>query len=105
MTNCASPCDALTLFENVLQRQYNFDVTRRRSRAAMSTAVSLHVDMMCEGCAGAVRRLAAKIDGVTDVDVRLDAKTVIIRGAGLSAEDVREKIAKCGRETRLESAA
>ena len=71
----------------------------------MSTAVSLHVDMVCEGCAGAVRRLAAKIDGVTDVDVRLDAKTVIIRGAGLSAEDVREKSATCGRETRLESAA
>jgi len=71
----------------------------------MSTAVSLHVDMMCEGCAGAVRRLAAKIDGVTDVDVQLEAKTVVVRGSGLRAEDVREKIAKCGRETRVESCA
>ena len=63
--------------------------------------ISLDVDVMCEGCASAVRRICARIDGVTRVDVDVDSKTVVIVGDGLDPDDVRARVAKCGRETRL----
>ena len=59
--------------------------------------ISLDVDVMCEGCASAVRRICARIDGVTRVDVDVDSKTVVIVGDGLDPDDVRARVAKCGR--------
>lgn len=63
--------------------------------------ISLDVDMMCEGCARAVRRICARIDGVKRVDVDVGSKTVVIVGEGLDPDDVRARVAKCGRETRV----
>ena len=56
--------------------------------------ISLDVDVMCEGCASAVRRICARIDGVTRVDVDVDSKTVVIVGDGLDPDDVRARVAK-----------
>jgi len=76
-------------------------VRHRCARVIVMQRVVLDVDMMCAGCANAVKRLATSIAGVSEVDVNVEAKKVVVRGVGLEPEDVRARIAKCGRATTL----
>jgi copper chaperone len=66
--------------------------------------ISLRVDMVCEGCAGAVKRICARIEGVESADVDVNSRLVVIRGEKLDPDDVCARVAKCGRETRVLSA-
>ena len=60
----------------------------------------LRVEMMCEGCSGAVTRVLSKMEGVESFDVILEEKKVIVRGP-VTAEAVIEKISKTGKKTEL----
>eukprot|EP00892_Ulva_mutabilis_P012615 jgi/Ulvmu1/9726/UM055_0066.1 len=42
--------------------------------------VALKVDMMCEGCAGSVKKILAKTDGVDSYDVDVAQKKVVVKG-------------------------
>jgi len=77
--------------------------TDRRPRMG-AREISLRVDMVCEGCAGAVKRICARIEGVESVRVDVDSRLVVIRGDALDPDDVCARVAKCGRETRVLSA-
>jgi copper chaperone len=87
---------SVVTFESAL-----IDARFDRDRDMRAREISLDVDMMCEGCARAVRRICARIDGVKSVDVDVGSKTVVIVGDGLDPDDVRARVAKCGRETRV----
>ncbi|PSC67068.1 copper transport ATX1-like [Micractinium conductrix] len=63
--------------------------------------VTLKVAMACEGCVGAVKRVAEKLPGVTAVDIDLAAQKVTVKGAGLDAAAVKEGVAKSGKKTEL----
>lgn len=65
----------------------------------MASVVELKVAMMCNGCKGAVERVATKIEGVDKVDVDLETQKVVITGSNLNKEAVFEKIAKTGKAT------
>ena len=52
----------------------------------------INVGMTCEGCAGAVKRILNKVDGIDEVTTDVAAKTVLVKskvreGAGLGAKD------------------
>eukprot|EP00197_Chlamydomonas_leiostraca_P012977 CAMPEP_0202866112 /NCGR_PEP_ID=MMETSP1391-20130828/7210_1 /ASSEMBLY_ACC=CAM_ASM_000867 /TAXON_ID=1034604 /ORGANISM="Chlamydomonas leiostraca, Strain SAG 11-49" /LENGTH=69 /DNA_ID=CAMNT_0049546033 /DNA_START=40 /DNA_END=252 /DNA_ORIENTATION=+ len=66
----------------------------------MATEVVLKVDMMCEGCVGAVKRVLGKMEGVESFDVSLEEQKVTVRGA-VTPEAVLEKVAKTGKKTEL----
>ena len=66
----------------------------------MSQEVVLRVDMMCEGCAGAVKRVLGKVEGVESFDVDVATKKVTVRGTA-TAETLLEKVAKTGKATEL----
>lgn len=63
--------------------------------------ISLRVDMVCEGCAGAVKMICARIEGVESVRTDVDSRVVVIRGDKLDPDDVCARVAKCGRETSV----
>jgi len=65
------------------------------------TEVTLKVAMMCNGCVGAVERVANKIEGVESVAVSLEEQKVTIKGAGLDPDAVKERIAKTGKATEF----
>ncbi|KAG7341463.1 heavy-metal-associated domain containing protein [Nitzschia inconspicua] len=53
------------------------------------------VGMTCEGCANAVKRILGKIDGVTNVDANVEAKTVIVDAdESVSPQFMLEKLQK-----------
>ncbi|KAG7358377.1 heavy-metal-associated domain containing protein [Nitzschia inconspicua] len=53
------------------------------------------VGMTCEGCANAVKRILGKIDGVTNVDANVEAKTVIVDAdESVSPQLMLEKLQK-----------
>ena len=56
---------------------------------------TLSVGMTCEGCAGAVKRVLAKVPGVTTVTTDVAAKLVTVEGAAPSG-DVLAAVAKWG---------
>eukprot|EP00979_Chaetoceros_neogracilis_P014451 scaffold4640_cov283-Chaetoceros_neogracile.AAC.28 len=56
--------------------------------------ISLEVGMTCEGCAGAVKRILGKMDGVTNVQADVDAKTVTVTAEGVTAEEMVQKLTK-----------
>eukprot|EP00200_Dunaliella_tertiolecta_P001853 CAMPEP_0202349056 /NCGR_PEP_ID=MMETSP1126-20121109/6708_1 /ASSEMBLY_ACC=CAM_ASM_000457 /TAXON_ID=3047 /ORGANISM="Dunaliella tertiolecta, Strain CCMP1320" /LENGTH=67 /DNA_ID=CAMNT_0048940805 /DNA_START=34 /DNA_END=237 /DNA_ORIENTATION=+ len=62
--------------------------------------VTLRVDMMCEGCVGAVKRVLGKLEGVESFDVNLEEKKVVVRGSA-TPEAVLEKVAKTGKKTEF----
>jgi copper chaperone len=62
--------------------------------------VVLRVDMMCEGCAGAVKRVLGKVEGVESFDVDVATKKVTVRGTA-TAETLLEKVSKTGKATEL----
>ena len=66
----------------------------------MSTEVVLKVDMMCQGCVAAVKRVLGKMEGVESFDVNLDEQKVTVKGNVTSA-DVLEKVSKTGKKTEL----
>ncbi|KAL4437024.1 hypothetical protein ABPG75_004163 [Micractinium tetrahymenae] len=63
--------------------------------------VALKVTMACEGCVGAVRRVAEKLPGVTGVDIDLAAQKVVVKGNGLDPAAVKEGVAKSGKATQF----
>ena len=54
--------------------------------------------MHCANCERAVSDELAKVEGVEEVEVDLDAKIVLVRGAGLADETLRAAIAEAGYE-------
>ena len=57
-----------------------------------SSNASTHIS---EGCSGAVERILAKVDGVTNVETNVDAKSVIVTATdGVTAEELVEKLSK-----------
>ncbi|KAJ9509295.1 heavy metal-associated domain-containing protein [Haematococcus lacustris] len=65
----------------------------------MSTApeVFLKVDMMCDGCVGAVKRVLSRLDGVESVDVSLEQQKVTVKGS-VSMDQLVSTIAKTGKK-------
>ncbi|KAL3816124.1 hypothetical protein ACHAXA_011621 [Cyclostephanos tholiformis] len=59
------------------------------------TETRFDVGMTCEGCASAVKRILGKIDGVTDIETNVAAKTVVVTHAdGVSASEMLEMLKK-----------
>jgi len=57
--------------------------------------------MMCEGCAGAVRRILQKIEGVENIDITVEDKKVVVTGKNLDPATLVEKVGKSGKATEL----
>lgn len=64
------------------------------------TEVTLRVDMMCEGCVAAVKRVLGKMEGVESFDVNLEEKKVTVKGS-VTPEAVLEKVSKTGKKTEF----
>ncbi|CAN6244537.1 unnamed protein product [Urochloa humidicola] len=60
--------------------------------------VVLKVAMSCEGCAGAVRRLLSKMEGVETFDIDLKEQKVTVKG-NVKPEDVFQTVSKSGKKT------
>ena len=75
---------------------------KNKARRSMSSAktTELKVDMMCEGCVGAVKRILGKMEGVESFDVTLDTKKVTVTGS-IEPLAVIEKLNKAGKATAL----
>jgi|TARA_B100000073_G_scaffold30057_1_gene22940 copper chaperone len=58
------------------------------------------VEMMCEGCVGAVKRILAKVEGVDNFDVVLETKKVTVTGS-VEPSTVIEKLNKAGKSTEI----
>ena len=54
--------------------------------------------LSCGHCKVAVTEEVIEVDGVEGVDVDLETKLVVVRGEGLSDEDVRAAIREAGYE-------
>jgi copper chaperone CopZ len=54
--------------------------------------------MHCGHCEQAVKQELAQVDGVESVDVDLESKLVVVRGANLSDEELRTAIDEAGYE-------
>jgi len=67
----------------------------------MGETVTLKVEMMCEGCAGAVRRILQKVEGVENIDITVADNKVVVTGAALDSAALVEKVAKSGKATEL----
>ena len=52
--------------------------------------------MTCGHCAAAVTEEVAAVEGVTAVEVSLEAGTVLVRGAGFTDEQVRAAAGEAG---------
>ena len=50
----------------------------------------------CEHCRRAITSEVTQVEGVSSVDVDLEEKTVVVRGAGVSDEAVRAAIDEAG---------
>jgi copper chaperone len=63
----------------------------------MTDSLTYAVDgMSCEHCRAAIVDEVGRVDGVTSVDVDLDAKRVTVRGEGLDDAVLREAIDEAG---------
>ncbi|KAL3769387.1 hypothetical protein ACHAWU_008796 [Discostella pseudostelligera] len=59
------------------------------------TETRFDVGMTCEGCAGAVKRILGKIEGVTDIEANVEAKTVVVTHSdAVTKEEMLEKLQK-----------
>ena len=54
--------------------------------------------LSCGHCKAAVTEEVIEVDGVEGVDVDLETKLVVVRGEGVSDEDVRAAIREAGYE-------
>ncbi|XP_039789847.1 copper transport protein ATX1-like isoform X2 [Panicum virgatum] len=60
--------------------------------------VVLKVAMSCQGCAGAVRRVLSKMEGVETFDIDLKEQKVTVKG-NVKPEDVFQTVSKSGKKT------
>uniref|UniRef100_A0A1L8DUB7 Copper transport protein ATOX1 n=1 Tax=Nyssomyia neivai TaxID=330878 RepID=A0A1L8DUB7_9DIPT len=56
------------------------------------------VEMTCEGCSGAVKKVLGKLDQIEDVVIDLENKTVQVT-SNLPSEQILETIKKTGKTT------
>ncbi len=54
--------------------------------------------MSCDHCMAAVTEEVEQVSGVTDVEVDLETKLVLVRGEGVSDDAVRAAIVEAGYE-------
>lgn len=55
-----------------------------------------------QGCAGAVKRVVTRLEGVTDIDIDLSRNKVVVKyNDGLTEEQIITAIAKTGKATSL----
>ena len=59
-------------------------------------SVTYNVEMVCDGCSGAVTRILSKVEGVTDVQIDMEGQKVTVCGEGLDANGMFEKLQKWG---------
>jgi len=64
------------------------------------TKYEFNVAMTCNGCANAVRGVLSKTPGVTDIQIDVPTKTVVVT-ATASAAEVEAAIKKTGKATAL----
>ncbi len=63
--------------------------------------LELKVDgMRCNGCVTSVQRALSEISGVTDAEVQLDEGRALIRGNGVSVQELIEAVVSLGFEAR-----
>uniref|UniRef100_A0A0D9VGL9 HMA domain-containing protein n=1 Tax=Leersia perrieri TaxID=77586 RepID=A0A0D9VGL9_9ORYZ len=60
--------------------------------------VVLKVGMSCQGCAGAVRRVLTKMEGVETFDIDMEQQKVTVKG-NVKPEDVFQTVSKTGKKT------
>ncbi|XP_006647337.1 copper transport protein ATX1 [Oryza brachyantha] len=60
--------------------------------------VVLKVGMSCQGCAGAVKRVLTKMEGVETFDIDLEQQKVTVKG-NVKPEDVFQTVSKTGKKT------
>eukprot|EP00573_Skeletonema_grethae_P001894 CAMPEP_0201686690 /NCGR_PEP_ID=MMETSP0578-20130828/1038_1 /ASSEMBLY_ACC=CAM_ASM_000663 /TAXON_ID=267565 /ORGANISM="Skeletonema grethea, Strain CCMP 1804" /LENGTH=73 /DNA_ID=CAMNT_0048170775 /DNA_START=101 /DNA_END=322 /DNA_ORIENTATION=+ len=59
------------------------------------TETRFDVGMTCGGCASAVQRILGKVDGVSDVQTNVEAKSVVVVHAdNVSKDDLLAKLQK-----------
>ena len=44
----------------------------------MTKVVQFSVEMKCQGCAGAVKKILSRIEGVSEIDANLETKKVLV---------------------------
>ena len=64
----------------------------------MDTREYVVAGMSCAHCQAAVTEEVERVDGVAGVEVDLATKRVVVRGAGVSDDAVREAIREAGYE-------
>ncbi|KAG9455045.1 hypothetical protein H6P81_007949 [Aristolochia fimbriata] len=64
----------------------------------MAQTVVLKVGMSCEGCAGAVRRVLTKMEGVDTFDIDMKEQKVTVKG-NVQPEAVLQTVSKTGKKT------
>ncbi|MQM12134.1 hypothetical protein Taro_045049 [Colocasia esculenta] len=62
--------------------------------------VVLKVRMSCQGCAGAVRRVLDKMEGVESFDINLEEQKVTVKGTA-APEAVLETVSKTGKKAEF----
>ena len=56
--------------------------------------------MRCNGCVTSVQRALSEISGVTDAEVQLDEGRALIRGNGVSVQELIDAVASLGFEAQ-----
>ncbi|XP_028768401.1 copper transport protein ATX1 [Neltuma alba] len=64
----------------------------------MAQTVVLKVGMSCQGCAGAVRRVLDKMEGVESYDIDMKEQKVTVKG-NVQPEAVMQTVSKTGKKT------
>ncbi|XP_054794156.1 copper transport protein CCH-like [Prosopis cineraria] len=64
----------------------------------MAQTVVLKVGMSCQGCAGAVRRVLGKMEGVESYDIDMKEQKVTVTG-NVQPEAVLQTVSKTGKKT------
>ncbi|XP_004489514.1 heavy metal-associated isoprenylated plant protein 30-like [Cicer arietinum] len=65
-----------------------------------SETVVLKVKMSCQGCAGAVNRVLAKMEGVESFGIDLKEQKVTVKG-NVKPQEVYETVSKSGKKTEF----
>eukprot|EP00250_Pteridium_aquilinum_P005200 c15333_g1_i1 orf=1065-1817(+) len=63
--------------------------------------VELRVKMHCGACAKEIKKRLLKVNGVTEVHEDLASDKVVVKGKGLDAEKLCEKVRKCGKHCQV----
>ncbi|KAG0484967.1 hypothetical protein HPP92_008816 [Vanilla planifolia] len=66
----------------------------------MAETVVLKVQMSCEGCSGAVKRVLSKMEGVESFDVDLKEQKVTVKG-NVNPEEVLQTVSRTGKKTEF----